>query len=65
MRKAKTIKAAAKRFSFTAGGKIKRRKASKSHLLTGKRKKRKRDLRQPATVDKADYRKISRMLPYG
>lgn len=65
MRKAKTVKAAAKRFSFTAGGKIKRRHAFKSHLLTGKRRKRKRTLRQSATVDKTEYRKISKMLPYG
>lgn len=63
--KAKTNKSAAKRFSFTATGKIKRRKAFKSHLLTGKSRKRKRSLRQSAIIDKTDYKKARRMLPYG
>lgn len=65
MPKAKTKKSAAKRFSFTATGKIKRRKGFKSHLLTWKSRKRKRALRQAGIVDKTDYKKISRMLPYG
>lgn len=63
MYKSKTNKSAAKRFSYTASGRIKRRKACKSHLLTGKRRKRKRSLRRPALVDITEFRKIKRMLP--
>lgn len=63
--KAKTNKSAAKRFSFTATGKLKRSKAFKKHLLTGKSRKRKRSLRQSAIIGKADYKKARRMLPYG
>lgn len=65
MGKMKTNKSAAKRYSFTAKGKIKRPKAFKRHLLTGKSRKRKRSLRQSALVDKTDMKKARRMLPYG
>ena len=46
MPKMKTNRAAAKRFSVTGSGKIKRNKGFKSHLLSSKGKKRKRHLRQ-------------------
>ena len=46
MPKIKTNRAAAKRFRVTASGKIKRNKGFKSHLLSSKGKKRKRQLRQ-------------------
>lgn len=63
--KAKTKKSAAKRFSVTGSGKLKRYRASKGHLLTGKSAKRKRKLRTRATVHSTEYTKIKRMLPYG
>jgi large subunit ribosomal protein L35 len=61
--KIKTLKGAAKRFKVTGTGKIRRHKASKSHLLTGKSKKRKRNLRQPGLVSKADTARMRRLIP--
>ena len=46
MPKMKTTKAAAKRFKSTGTGKLKRNKAYKSHILTKKSQKRKRNLRK-------------------
>lgn len=60
--KVKTKKAAAKRFKRTATGKIKRRKAFKTHILTKKNTKRKRRLRKSAIMSKAERRKTERML---
>lgn len=65
MPKIKTLKGAAKRFKVTGTGKLKRYKAAKSHLLTGKSKKRKRSLRKPALVSKADTARMRRLIPYG
>ena len=48
MPKMKTSKSAAKRFKATGTGKLKRSKAYKSHILTKKTTKRKRNLRKPA-----------------
>ncbi|MGH7410857.1 MAG: 50S ribosomal protein L35 [Candidatus Methylomirabilis sp.] len=64
MPKIKTLKGAAKRFKVTGTGKLRRHKAAKSHLLTGKSKKRKRSLRQPALVSKADTARMRRLIPY-
>ncbi len=64
MPKLKTHRGAAKRFKKTAGGGIKRAKAFKSHILTKKASKRKRQLDQPARVSDADLKRISRMIPY-
>ena len=50
MPKMKTHKGAAKRFSVTGTGKVKRNKAFKSHILTKKTSKRKRNLRHVTTV---------------
>ncbi|MCX5766857.1 MAG: 50S ribosomal protein L35 [Gemmatimonadetes bacterium] len=50
MPKMKTHKGAKKRFSVTAKGKVRRLKAYKSHILTKKTSKRKRQLRRPTTV---------------
>ncbi len=63
MPKIKTLKGAAKRFKVTGTGKIRRHKSSKSHLLTGKSKKRKRNLRQPGLVSKADTARMRRLIP--
>ena len=64
MPKLKTHKGAAKRFKKTASGKIKRSKAFKSHILTKKSSKRKRQLDKETYVSPSDEKKISEMLPY-
>jgi large subunit ribosomal protein L35 len=64
MPKMKTHRGAAKRFRLTAGGKVKRARAYKSHILTKKTAKRKRHLAQPGLISKADERRVKRMLPY-
>lgn len=64
MPKLKTHKGAAKRFKKTAGGKIKRGHAFSRHILTTKSTKRKRQLDITGLVDKADERKVRRMIPY-
>lgn len=63
--KVKTNRSAAKRFSFTATGKIKRTRAYRRHLLTGRKSKRMRSLKRSAIVHKTDFRKAKRMLPNG
>lgn len=62
MPKVKTNRAAAKRFRTTGSGKIKRAKAYRKHLLGKKSAKRKRGLRKPGLVDKADHARIKRLL---
>jgi large subunit ribosomal protein L35 len=51
MPKMKRHKGAVKRFSLTGTGKVKRAKAYKSHILTKKTSKRKRNLRRGAIVE--------------
>ncbi len=63
MPKQKTHRGAAKRFKPTAGGKFKRSKAYKSHILTKKTTKRKRGLDMPTMVSSADRKRVARMLP--
>ncbi len=53
---------AKKRFSLTGTGKIKRKHAFKSHILTKKSKKRKRNLTYFGEVHKADENNIKRLL---
>jgi len=60
----KTHRGAAKRFTKTGTGKIRRSKAFASHILTKKSPKRKRSLGQTTQVSKGDARVIERMLPY-
>lgn len=64
MPKLKTHRGAAKRFSLTGTGKVKRSKAFASHILTKKTKKRKRNLRKSAILDKRDTKGIKRLIPY-
>lgn len=64
MPKMKTSRGAAKRFKVTASGKLRRRHAAKSHLLTGKAARRMRPLKGPALVAPADQRRIKALLPY-
>ncbi len=63
MPKIKTNRSAAKRFKKTATGKIKRRKAYHTHILTKKSATRKRNLRKASLVSKADTKKINRLIP--
>lgn len=63
MPKMKTKRSAAKRFSRTKSGKIKRSKANGAHILTKKSPKRKRHLRQGTLVAKSDERRVARLLP--
>lgn len=64
MPKVKSNSGAKKRFKFTASGKIKRKKAYKSHILTKKSPKRKRNLRTATLVDDANAQQIRDLLPY-
>ena len=63
MPKMKTHKGAKKRFSVTGTGKVRRLKAYKSHILTKKTAKRKRNLRRPAMIKrKGEAKTIKRLL---
>lgn len=65
MHKLKTCRGAAKRFTILKSGKIKRKKAYHSHILTTKNAKRKRNLRQSTLIHENDAKQIRRLLPYG
>jgi len=62
MPKSKTKSGAKKRFTLTGSGKIRRKHAYKSHILTKKSKKRKRNLGYYTEVDKTDAQNIKQML---
>jgi large subunit ribosomal protein L35 len=62
MPKMKTNPGAKKRFSLTGTGKIKRKHAFKSHILTKKATKRKRNLAYFGLVDKADKKNVKLLL---
>ena len=62
MPKMKTKSSAKKRFKFTGSGKIKRKHAFKSHILTKKSKKRKRNLTHSGLVHKSDVAHIKVQL---
>ncbi|MCT6869394.1 50S ribosomal protein L35 [Apibacter sp.] len=62
MPKLKTKSGAKKRFSITGSGKIKRKHAFKSHILTKKSTKRKRNLTHSTLVDIADEKSVKRQL---
>ena len=64
MAKMKTSRAAAKRFKKTGSGKLKRNKAYKSHILTKKSQKRKRNLRKATVVDSTNVKSMKKALPY-
>jgi large subunit ribosomal protein L35 len=65
MPKMKTHRGAAKRVKKTGTGKLKRMRSNKSHILNKKTTKRKRRLRKPDLVSKADEKKLNKILPYG
>ena len=62
MAKLKTISGAKKRFALTGSGKIKRKHAYHSHILTKKTKKRKRNLDHFTLLEKSDYGRVKEML---
>ncbi len=64
MPKMKSDSGAKKRFKFTATGKIKRHNAFRSHILSTKTRKRKRQLRKSSLVAKADAKRIARTLQF-
>ena len=66
MPKLKTNKAAAKRYSLTATGKVKRTKSNRRHLLANKTTRQKKTGKiQNAYADKTCVGGIKKMLPYG
>ncbi len=62
MPKMKTKSSAKKRFALTGTGKIKRKHAYHSHILTKKATDQKRNLAHTALVDRADEKCVNRML---
>lgn len=62
MAKIKTNAGAKKRFTLTGSGKIKRKHAYHSHILTKKTKKQKRNLDHFSMVDKADVSRVKELL---
>lgn len=63
MPKMKTNRGAAKRFRATGSGRIKRKRAFHSHILTKKDTKRKRRLRTTVLVSRSDEKAIRRLVP--
>lgn len=64
MPKMKTHRGAAKRFKVTASGKIMHARMNKSHILTKKSPKRKRQLAKLKAIDKSDIKRMKQLLPY-
>jgi large subunit ribosomal protein L35 len=64
MPKMKSNRGAAKRFKTTGSGKLRRAKAFRSHIMTKKSPKRKRNLRKSGLVDSTNVRGVRRLLPY-
>jgi large subunit ribosomal protein L35 len=64
MPKIKTNRSAAKRFKLTKTGKVTHKKANLRHLLTSKNRGRKRDLRKPGMLNRADSERLHAMMPY-
>lgn len=62
MPKMKSNRGAVKSFKKTASGKFKRHKAYKSHILSSKSTKRKRQLRRATMLSKADHKKVKLMI---
>lgn len=62
MPKMKSVSSAKKRFTLTATGKIKRKHAFKSHILTKKTTKQKRNLTHSTTVEHANLNAVRKML---
>jgi large subunit ribosomal protein L35 len=65
MPKMKTNRAAAKRFSVSGSGRIRRSKCGAQHNMIGKSRKQRRRLRDQDMVDKAMEGRVKLLLPYG
>jgi large subunit ribosomal protein L35 len=63
--KLKTHRGAAKRFRISGTGKLVTTPAGRRHLMTDKRRNRKRSLRGNEPISTADQPAIRRLLPYG
>ena len=64
MPKMKSHSGAKKRFKITGTGKVKRYSQNKSHILSKKSTKRKRNLRKATVVDSTNLKNIKKALPY-
>ena len=64
MPKIKTHSSSKKRFKLTGTVKVKRAKAYKSHILTKKTSKRKRNLRKSTIASDANASVIKKLIPY-
>ena len=64
MPKLKTHSGSKKRFNLTKSGKVKVAKAFKSHILSKKSTKRKRNLRKTAVADVTNQKQCKRLVPY-
>lgn len=64
MPKMKTKRAAAKRFTVTANGKIKYKKMGMRKKLGKKSKRRKRILNKPGMLSEAENKKVKKLIPY-
>ncbi|NCN05460.1 MAG: 50S ribosomal protein L35 [Spirochaetales bacterium] len=64
MPKMKTRRAAAKRYSFTATGKVKYKRQGLRHILTKKSTKRKRRLRSAGLLSPAEVARVRILMPY-
>ncbi len=62
--KRKTLRALKKRVKVTGKGKFLRYRAGKSHLLSGKKRSRKRKLSKPVVTKKSESKRLKRLLPY-
>ena len=62
--KMKSHRGAMKRLHVTGSGKVKRNKAYKSHILTKKTTKRKRNLRKATMTDATNVKNMKKILPY-
>ena len=64
MPKMKTRRAAAKRYSYTGGGKVKYKKQGLRHIPTKKSTKRKRKLRKTGILSDAEAKRARVLMPY-
>ncbi len=62
MPKMKSNRASSKRFRLTGTGKVRRSKAYKSHILTKKSTKRKRNLRKNGLVAESDAKRVKLLI---
>jgi len=62
MPKMKTKRAATKRFKVTGTGKVRYGKGFKSHILTNKSRKRKRQMKALGVLNETDGRKMKRLI---